>query len=245
MSATLAAVALGKIIRTARLALRPHVGQTEMAERIGVSRQIYNGYERGKKPLTQERRQRLQRELGVDLDMHTYQDSSRRVDSDQFALGSMRTLQHNETRRVPVVGTEAMTRKSKLADFWVGQDIVGYVMLPPRLATRTDVRALPVRGTRMEPRYYDGEMVAVGNTRDLTPGIDFVFIVLQAANDDDRRPGLVRRLVALTDSEVEIEQFNPPKRDTILLDDIYTMERVIPFSEFAALPGTVMANAPK
>lgn len=228
--------ALGALIRAARKALKPKVTQAEMAERVGVSRQMYLAYERGDRVVTKTRREELAKALGVNLDRAAKTQTMRNHNEVDVSLGGSSTFSYTGVRRIPVFGTTAIARPGKLVDFWAGDNIVSYMTLPPRLATRTDVRALHVRGNRMEDRYYDGEVIVVGNTKEPEPGVDFVYIVLQAPTSGEMRGAVVRKLISLSATEIVVEQFNPRERHTILLQDIFSMERVIPLAEFAALP---------
>lgn len=224
---------LGDVIRAARKMQRPVMTQAALAEQLKVSRQAVNLWEQNTTKPDGDRMVELQRVLGVDLDKYSDGEMLRSLDSPYIPLGDPRILRHDETRQVPVLRTTPVPRGgSKNADFLLGQEIVDRVSLPPRLAARSDVRAIRVQGDRMAPRYLPNEMVFIGHTKQPTPG-DFVLVVRTTGDDNPEapRPAMVRRLVSHAGGKFKLEQYNPAKVETVDDADVYSVERIVPLEE--------------
>jgi len=86
--------------------------------------------------------------------------------------------------------------------------VVQMIERPAALRDAKDAYAIYFHGSSMEPRFFQGEIALVMPT---TPGPgDFVVVQLNDGNGDDVVHVLVKRLVRVTASYVELEQYNPP-----------------------------------
>lgn len=90
----------------------------------------------------------------------------------------------------------------------------GYIRRPPRMAGRTDVFALFVQGTSMDPRYLPGELIYLEKRRAPQPG-DHVVIEMRP-DKDGQQEAFLKRLVAVTPTKLRVAQYNPAK--TIEID---------------------------
>jgi phage repressor protein C with HTH and peptisase S24 domain len=89
------------------------------------------------------------------------------------------------------------------------------ILAPPGLSPVRGAYAVTVAGESMEPRYYDGETVFVDPMMRVRRG-DFVVAQIRnpAAdeNDHDAAPlAYIKRFVRHNETELVLEQFNPPK----------------------------------
>lgn len=85
------------------------------------------------------------------------------------------------------------------------------ILAPPGLSPMNGAYAVTCAGESMEPRYYDGETVFVDPTRRVRKS-DFVVAQIKARDDDGSPPlAYIKRFVRHNDTELVLEQFNPPK----------------------------------
>ncbi len=96
---------------------------------------------------------------------------------------------------------------------------LGQVMRPPWLANVVCAYAVVMRGSSMEPRYYDGELLFVHPLSPVRSG-DFVLIRLaDGAN-------YVKRLVARDDSWVKVAQLRPEAAVDYRSDQVAQLHRI-------------------
>lgn len=136
-------------------------------------------------------------------------------------LGSM-------SKDVPVYGTAQGGEGD--ADFEMNGQIVDWVRRPPRIAGRRDVFALYLQGRSMWPWRDSGQLVYVERARAPKP-LDFVVVEMKPREPDDVRPALVKRLISITPTKVNLEQFNPAKPIEIDSRKILRMYRVMDWDE--------------
>jgi phage repressor protein C with HTH and peptisase S24 domain len=116
---------------------------------------------------------------------------------------------HREQMRknVPVYGT---VYGGASGDFTMNGEQVDSVRRPPRLEGRTDIIAVYVRGTSMEPRFHEGELVYLETSRPPSIGDDVV-VVLRPTGPDPEHPAYLKCLVATTPTRLRLKQYNPPQ----------------------------------
>lgn len=91
---------------------------------------------------------------------------------------------------------------------------------PPILSGVVNAFAVYAIGSSMEPRYFEGELLYVNPNKPPAKG-DFVVV---ECNDG---AGWIKRLVRLTQTEVVLEQLNPPETRTLPRDEIKNIYRVV------------------
>lgn len=132
-------------------------------------------------------------------------------------------------REVPVRGVVACGDEG---DFMFNGEEVEWVRRPPGLAHKKSVYALRVEGDSMLPAHKHGGLVYVDPHRRPGVGEDAV-IELHPDDPSSGEPGMgfLKRLVRATNSEVTVEQYNPPRKLIFQRDDIKAFHRVIPWEE--------------
>lgn len=135
---------------------------------------------------------------------------------------------HAMPRDVPVYGVAAGSDAHESFNLEWGA-AVDYVARPPGIAQTRDVFALFVTEDSMEPRYFRNELVYVNPHRPARPG-DFVIIALHA-RDGDPPLCYLKRLLRRNATEIEVEQYNPPRRLTYPIPQVQRILRVIPWDE--------------
>ena len=107
---------------------------------------------------------------------------------------------------------------------------VDWARRPPRLAGRTDVFGLYVEDQSMVPAYRPGALVLVERARPPAPGDDVVIELLPADERDERR-ALIKRLVAVNNKFVRVEQYNPPKEIEFPRQQVAHLYRVMTMAD--------------
>lgn len=99
-----------------------------------------------------------------------------------------------------------------------------YVAAFSSLESVPDAYAVYVAGTSMEPRYYAGELVQVHPSRPPRRGD---FVVAQVRGKGDMVEAYVKRYVGRSDTQLLLEQFNPPGPVAFDLADVLAVHLVI------------------
>lgn len=115
-------------------------------------------------------------------------------------------------------------------------DVIDHARRPPSLDNRRDIYALYFRGHSMSPRYEPGEIAYVDPSRQ--PRIrDYVIVQLKEGGDfdgDRMATAMAKRLVRVSASYIELEQFNPPVTFKIERRQVAHMHRIIPWDEIVS-----------
>ena len=109
-------------------------------------------------------------------------------------------------RDVPILGT---AWGGESGDFTMNGDTGDFARRPPRYEGRSDVFALYVQGSSMEPRYFTGEMILVEKRRPAQNGDHVVVELLPRV--DGVCEAYLKVLVARAGSKLRLQQYNPPK----------------------------------
>lgn len=158
------------------------------------------------------------------------------------APASVPAPRHNELPKdVPVYGTamgafktggEEQEVEASLLD---QGDVIEYLRRPPGYADRTNLYALYVSGSSMEPRWESGDPIYVDPKRPPAIGDDVVVYLVRSAGDErELEAVLLKRLVRRSGSYVELEQYNPAMTFQVETRRIRSMHRVIPRRELLA-----------
>lgn len=103
--------------------------------------------------------------------------------------------------------------------------VVQMIERPAALRDANEAYAIYFHGSSMEPRFFQGEIAIVVP---FTPGPgDFVVVQLNDGNGDDIVHVLVKRLVRVTASYVELEQYNPPITFRVERRRVTRMHRIV------------------
>lgn len=146
-------------------------------------------------------------------------------------------------RDIPVYGTGLAADRDLLdtngkavsveqVELSMSNGAIDYVTRPPALVGRKDIYAIYISGDSMSPRHYSGDAVLVEPSRPPAIGED-VLIVIKAPLDEGEEPTLamVKRLVRMSATFVELEQFNPPMTFRIDREKVHSIQRIKPWSE--------------
>lgn len=95
------------------------------------------------------------------------------------------------------------------ADMVITMESIEYIDRPSILENVSDAFAFYLSGDAMEPRYEQGERLLVNTRRPPRVGSD-VLIILQS-DDENRRPAMVRKLLAVSRDKVRLRQWNPAR----------------------------------
>lgn len=146
--------------------------------------------------------------------------------ADTFAFQPVAVPQPAELRQgLPVYGAAACGDENN-CDFELNGTVVNRVAYPPALANVQGAYALYARGTSMEPRYFEGELVYVHPFKAVHPGA-FVVIQLRPKHEGAPVRAMIKRIVRRSASRVEVEQFNPAKTFTIASSEIVAIHRIL------------------
>ena len=135
-----------------------------------------------------------------------------------------------DRRDVPELGISVGGEEG---DFSLNGEVVGYVTRPRSLRGR-NVFAVRVKGSSMEPRYDEGDILYVERHQEPRIGDDGVF---EMKPNDEWEAGhaFIKQLVSKGIGGVTVRQFNPPKPITFRRDEIKQMYRVVPRNELLSV----------
>lgn len=114
----------------------------------------------------------------------------------------------------------------------MSEGAIDFVTRPPALAGRKDIYAIYISGDSMSPRHYSGDAVLVEPARPPAIGDD-VLVIVKAPLGEGEEPtvAMVKRLVRLSASFVELEQFNPPMTFRVERSKVHSIQRIKPWAE--------------
>lgn len=108
--------------------------------------------------------------------------------------------------------------------------VVRLIERPRALWNVRDAYAIYFHGSSMEPRYYQGEVGVVDPRRPPSPG-DFVVVQMTDGTGPDIVTVLVKQLVRVTSTVVELKQFNPDTTFRIPRKQVARMHRILGSAE--------------
>lgn len=127
---------------------------------------------------------------------------------------------------VPVYGTAAASHLN--GAFQLEPGIVDYVRRPPALAGASDVYALYVEGSSMEPRYQPGDLVFIHPHRPPRPGDTVIVQMELAPHQIEASIGFLRRRTA---SHIVIGKLNPQAEVELKRERVRAIHRVLSVNE--------------
>ncbi|WP_170841819.1 S24 family peptidase [Sphingomonas gellani] len=135
-------------------------------------------------------------------------------------------------RTIPVYGTALGAELDLNGDELVESHIVelteaiDWVRRPPLLARRSDVYAVYITGSSMEPRFEPGDPVIVDPKRPPRPGDD-VIVQLADRHTEGAKAALIKRLVRRSAKALTLRQYNPPMDFEVAADEVLAVHRVV------------------
>jgi phage repressor protein C with HTH and peptisase S24 domain len=150
-----------------------------------------------------------------------HSDSTVRQPDEQITLP-------NATERPPdiLVYRTGMGPSAAGGDFTMSvSEVALRVRRPPKLADRTDIYGLFVRGDTMAPRYENGELILL-ETGPPPRKHDHVVVRLKA-DKDDLHCAYLKLLVSWVGDKIELRQYNPEKTITLNTGDVDAVHRVM------------------
>lgn len=125
-------------------------------------------------------------------------------------------------RRLPVVGLPAPGDEERiLVDGLAHGDLPS----PPQLEDVSDAKAVYVRGSAMEPRYYAGEVVYLDPTRTPNPG-DYVFVTVREPGFPSAI-GYIRQFLGADLVHVRLLALNPQGQHLVARQDLLSMSTIV------------------
>jgi phage repressor protein C with HTH and peptisase S24 domain len=125
-------------------------------------------------------------------------------------------------RRIPLYGQAIGGLDGQ---FILNGQHIGDVIAPAALDTVKDAYAVSIVGDSMEPRYEAGEVVFVNPHVPIRKN-DYVVIQI-IVEGPDVPAAYVKRFVKLTEYELVVSQFNPPKEISFARDSLVSVHRII------------------
>lgn len=133
-------MALGENIKQARM--KAQISQDELAKRLGYkSRSTIAKIESGENDLTQKKVAAFAKALNVSID---------------FLMDGNRNENNSQGTRIPVLGTIVAG-----IPITAVENIIDYEEIPQEMAKTGEYFALVVKGSSMEPKIYEGDVVIV------------------------------------------------------------------------------------
>lgn len=242
---------IGELLKKARTGRG--MSQDSLGQALGVSRQAVGQWESGTTAPTLENLVAAFSVLGADLPEAiraaaetTHPELLRRLPSVDRPVkpnrkvfrgtGPIVETQHHVVRDfsgprpfgdlpndVPVVKTVAAE-----GYFLMNGDVVDSVRRPPGALGTSSLYAFYVVGDAMSPRYDDGDLVYVNEAKPPKPG-DYV-----VAETSDGHCWL-KRLAQRSGDVLVVEQFNPPSRVELKVQDMSRLHRVVPWNELLGI----------
>jgi phage repressor protein C with HTH and peptisase S24 domain len=109
---------------------------------------------------------------------------------------------------------------------------IDWVKRPPRLAGVPDAYALYVQGDSMKPWRENRDLVyAVPRL----PVKIMDYVALQLRSEEHPAAGLIKRLVKMTERDLHLEQYNPPKILVIPRKRVVIVDKILDWSELMGI----------
>lgn len=119
-------------------------------------------------------------------------------------------------------------------DFSLNGDVVDRVRRPPGLADNRTAFAVYVRGSSMEPRFYQGDLLYVDPLRPARSGDD-VLVELKPLRAGEPGPAYIKQLVSQTPLRVVLRQFQPAKEITIPGERVLRVSKILSLSDLLGI----------
>jgi transcriptional regulator with XRE-family HTH domain len=125
--------------------------------------------------------------------------------------------------RLPIVGFPARGDEERI--LIIDNKPHGEIAAPPQLEAVPGAQAVYVRGRKMEPRYYAGEVVYLHPTRPPNPG-DFVFVTVREPSFRTAI-GYIRQYISDDLVHIFLRTLNPRREHIIAREDLVEMATIV------------------
>lgn len=213
----------------AALGAQNRFNATSLARAIGRDGTYLRDFIRGKKETIGALEiAAIEQHLGVSLDQVAGRKPASVPASTEVELvpDAPRFEELGGSRNVPVYGISVGGEEG---DFSLNGETVEYVNHPRALLGRK-IFAIRVKGSSMEPRFDEGDLLYVEQNREPAIGDDGVF-EMKPTDEWEAGHAFIKQLVSKGMGGVKVRQFNPPKEISYKRDEIKRMYRVIPRNE--------------
>jgi transcriptional regulator with XRE-family HTH domain len=189
---------------------RKKLTQAQIAAALKVSQSAIAQWESGRSVPSADRGTKIEQLLGVPFAV-----------AEPDELYSIRAPLRTRTS-LPVIGLPAPGDSERIL---IDNKPHGEVLAPPQLEGIAGARAVYVRGSRMEPRYYPGEIVYLHPARPANPG-DFVFVTV-------REPGFatavgyIRQFIGQDLTHIRTLTLNPKREHLIAKESLLSMATIV------------------
>lgn len=197
--------------------------QEALAEILGVERPAISQWETGKTNVDPKNMKNLADALSVSVAyLSGEEDEPSNVSSPVSQSGQR--FARNRRQQYPVWGTVECGEDGV---FQITEGTaVAWNNTPPALEDIPGLYGVFAEGASMQPRFFPGELLLVNPRRSVSPGRD-VIVQLRPKIEGDSPRALLKRLVRKNSEEIEVEQYNPPKRRVIKMKDILSIHLVL------------------
>lgn len=134
-------------------------------------------------------------------------------------------------RNVPVLGIASCGEDGL---FEMQGEVIDYARRPPRLMSVPGAYCLYVYGSSMAPWREQGQKVYVTPAQPAMIN-DYVVVQLKPARPGEPPEAYIKRLIRRNDSEVRLQQFNPPKEITIKMAKVAAIHRIVDWDELMGI----------
>lgn len=224
--------------------LREKIGLSQVAlgEMCDTTGQNIGLIERGQRRLNE----RMIRKLSLALEVHpmdlldmeseidepTKPRDGRRLEGVSGPVGPVSRIRAPNPaewpRNLPIRGTAAGA-SGEFGAIQIEDSQVGYVRRPPGLQGSEEAYALYVVGDSMAPRFFEGHLLFVHPRQPARPGDDVVVQIKRGEHEGVE--SFVKMLVRKSDTELVVEQYNPPRNITFDGNDVVSIHRIMPSHE--------------
>lgn len=196
--------------------------QTDLAKRLGVHPSVVNKMVKGKRPVKLAEVPVIHSFFGSQPDMQKRDPEHDTLMVRQPAAPFNVAEMNSWPRDVPVYGTALGGATG--GEFVMDGDTGMRVRRPPRLVGRPDIIALFVQGEGMSPRFEQGELVYLEQSRPPQIGDYVVVNIVPGSNAPEP---YLKQLVGRTASIIKLRQLNPPQTIEIDAAAVLKMHRVM------------------
>jgi transcriptional regulator with XRE-family HTH domain len=197
--------------------------QQALAALIGIERPAISQWETGKTNVDPKNMKSLADALSVSVAYLSGEDDEPSNVSAPVSQSGQRFARKGQ-QQYPVWGTVECGEDGA---FQITEGMaVAWNQTPPALENIPGLYGVFAEGQSMIPRFFPGELVLVHPRRTIAPNRD-VIIQLRPKHDGDTPKALLKRLVRKNSEEIEVEQYNPPKRRVIKMKDVLSIHLVL------------------
>ncbi len=193
---------LANRLRRAREALHPHVTQEAAAKHFGVTRSTVNQWESGRTKPSEDRHAAISALYNITLDEITDDSGQNRpqiIRQEKIPIGGPVDL--------PIYSSNELT-----GGVW-GADPTMIIANLARDTSRYSTSAFGIycHGSQQSPAFEPRDLVVVDPQRPVAPGDDVVLVQHYQIGELTPFQGILRRLLAVTDTHWRVRQFNPAR----------------------------------